>query len=34
MGDKPRVDCPNGKSANGTLGPIRGAPREIKVTRC
>ena len=29
----PRVVYPNGKSANGILGPMRGAPHEIKVTR-
>ena len=28
-----RVVYPNGKSANGTLGPMRGAPHEMKVTK-
>ena len=38
IGDKQnyisRVVYPKGKRANGTLGPMRGAPHEIKVTRC
>ena len=29
----PRAVYRNGKRANGTLGPMRGAPHEIKVTR-